>query len=509
MRIGLVSFRRYFRRARRSSPGALQVTRQTQNNNTKASKKKNITKINVGNSSDSLTGWWKWRKKKNTKKIKRKKNKRNTSERKRHQVMLSSAMDRLSHRLSHSFRVAESLAHPSAGANSRESILGELERARRGDSGPSNVASALPASSSSSSSALSSAFSFSSPNLSSLSPSSSFGGSSGRRARSSRSQSYATDKFESSTTSAAGLSARLAALSATHSSAVVVGSGNLDQLFSEPMTQHYDDQVALSEGATSSVKSVFPNIAARLCKLSRVRAKLLERDKPTQRPMRKMVTHLAGSSQEQQIASPDPQNARALFRQAVVDSSVGAPKLPALGSPVGNESITSVAASQSFATSGSHVRTGLCRNAEGGGDQDTARLPEVAPGRGPRLTLKLIRGEFRKFDTDGNQLLDAMEFKHFISSLHPNLKPARWAECKRRFARWDKDGSGFLDFEEFVSLYEDTFGPLPRNEHDVVPSDQDEDDGDLDRNDVPSRSVCFLLLLKSDTSATSESFAVF
>lgn len=293
----------------------------------------------------------------------------------------------------------------------------------------------------------------------------------------------------------------------------MAGSGNLGGSFSEPMTQHDDNEqvAAMSQGATttSSVAHAFPSIAARLCKLSRVRAKILERDKPRQRPMRKqkaVVTDfdLGASPQEQQVSTSNPQNARALFRQAVVDSSGssggGGPKLPALGSPGGGVNDgrgTSVAASHVTATLGSAVADGPRRHAEEAGgavfNQDPARLPEVVPQRRPRLTLKLIRSEFRKFDTDGNQLLDAMEFKHFISSLHPNLKPARWAECKRRFTRWDKDGSGFLDFEEFVSLYEETFGPLPRDEHDVALSssdrDEDEDDEGMGGHDVQSRSA--------------------
>ena len=78
-----------------------------------------------------------------------------------------------------------------------------------------------------------------------------------------------------------------------------------------------------------------------------------------------------------------------------------------------------------------------------------------------------MRSEFRKFDADSSQLLDVMEFKQFMTHLHPDLKSFRWAECKRRFASYDTDNSGFLDFEEFVSLHEDIFGPLPADESDL------------------------------------------
>ena len=63
-------------------------------------------------------------------------------------------------------------------------------------------------------------------------------------------------------------------------------------------------------------------------------------------------------------------------------------------------------------------------------------------------------------DTDKSHLLDIMEFKQFMSQLRPDLKPATWKMCKKKFASYDRDSSGFIDLKEFTSLYQDIFGPL-------------------------------------------------
>ena len=80
------------------------------------------------------------------------------------------------------------------------------------------------------------------------------------------------------------------------------------------------------------------------------------------------------------------------------------------------------------------------------------------------LQLKRIRREFDKFDADNSRLLDMMEFKQFMTSLHPDLQPSTWHDCKKLFERYDSDGSGFIDLKEFTALYQDLFGKLEEDD---------------------------------------------
>ncbi|ORY99233.1 calmodulin [Syncephalastrum racemosum] len=69
-----------------------------------------------------------------------------------------------------------------------------------------------------------------------------------------------------------------------------------------------------------------------------------------------------------------------------------------------------------------------------------------------RFTLQQVtefRETFKVFDKDGNGFIDATELGDVMQSLHMN---ATESELKDMIADADSDGSGTIDFEEFLAM---------------------------------------------------------
>ncbi len=65
--------------------------------------------------------------------------------------------------------------------------------------------------------------------------------------------------------------------------------------------------------------------------------------------------------------------------------------------------------------------------------------------------LNRLKGVFDKFDKDQNGAIDREEFTEFLSAIG---KPMGAEQIARGFAEIDVDGSGVIEFDEFVDWYE-------------------------------------------------------
>ena len=66
-----------------------------------------------------------------------------------------------------------------------------------------------------------------------------------------------------------------------------------------------------------------------------------------------------------------------------------------------------------------------------------------------RTKAEILVEMYKKFDTDGNGTIDIEEFVH---SIHEMEIKASEAEIKLLFGFFDKDNSGDIDYNEFVAL---------------------------------------------------------
>jgi calmodulin len=57
-----------------------------------------------------------------------------------------------------------------------------------------------------------------------------------------------------------------------------------------------------------------------------------------------------------------------------------------------------------------------------------------------------IREAFNRFDKDGNDLIDLIEFRELLDTIEANMERA---EAEAVFDAIDKDEDGLVDFEEF------------------------------------------------------------
>lgn len=62
---------------------------------------------------------------------------------------------------------------------------------------------------------------------------------------------------------------------------------------------------------------------------------------------------------------------------------------------------------------------------------------------------EMIREAFRVFDRDGNGVITADEFRHFMVHVGEQFSEA---EVDELIAEVDTDGNGSIDYEEFVKM---------------------------------------------------------
>ena len=65
--------------------------------------------------------------------------------------------------------------------------------------------------------------------------------------------------------------------------------------------------------------------------------------------------------------------------------------------------------------------------------------------------LNRLKGVFDKFDGDDNHAIDREEFGQFMAAIGKKLSTA---ELDEGFAQIDVDGSGTIEFDEFVDWWE-------------------------------------------------------
>lgn len=65
--------------------------------------------------------------------------------------------------------------------------------------------------------------------------------------------------------------------------------------------------------------------------------------------------------------------------------------------------------------------------------------------------LDRLKGVFDRFDKDHNGSIDRAEFGEFLAAIGKQMTAAQVAEG---FAQIDRDGSGVIEFDEFVDWWE-------------------------------------------------------
>ena len=66
------------------------------------------------------------------------------------------------------------------------------------------------------------------------------------------------------------------------------------------------------------------------------------------------------------------------------------------------------------------------------------------------LSSKSVRGAFRKFDEDGSGTLDYDEFKGVLRRYNIEMSDKNFMDVMRKF---DPDGSGHIDYREFIERF--------------------------------------------------------
>lgn len=68
------------------------------------------------------------------------------------------------------------------------------------------------------------------------------------------------------------------------------------------------------------------------------------------------------------------------------------------------------------------------------------------------IDVEDLRKEFKKYDADNSNSINSEELSHLIASLHCGIRPSP-GQLRSWFQKIDRDCSGAIDFEEFITWW--------------------------------------------------------
>ncbi|XP_074372479.1 putative calcium-binding protein CML17 [Apium graveolens] len=73
------------------------------------------------------------------------------------------------------------------------------------------------------------------------------------------------------------------------------------------------------------------------------------------------------------------------------------------------------------------------------------------------IGLEDVRDAFDVFDINKDGFIDEMELQRVLNALNIPQEDSTFVQCRRMINKFDENGDGFIDFEEFFSLISNCF----------------------------------------------------